>query len=43
MNNKKVIDFIGNRKILFIIPIVIVVITIIFNCIFGREKKLLTP
>ena len=27
MNNKKVFDFIGYRKILFLIPIVIAVIT----------------
>ena len=40
MNNKKVIDFIGNRKILFAIPIVIVVITIIFNCIFGVQMAI---
>ena len=29
MNNKKVFDFIGYRKILFLIPIVIAVITVI--------------
>lgn len=40
MNNKKVIDFIGKRKILFAIPIVIVVITIIFNCIFGVQMAI---
>lgn len=40
MNNKKVFDFIGYRKILFLIPIVIAVITVIFNCIFGIEMAI---
>ena len=40
MNNKKVFDFIGYRKILFLIPIVIAVITVIFNCIFGVEMAI---
>ena len=40
MNNKKVLDFIGKRKILFAIPIVIVAITIIFNCIFGVQMAI---
>lgn len=37
MNNKKVIDFIGHRKIFFAIPIAIFVITVLFNVIFGIE------
>ena len=40
MNNKKVFDFIGYRKVLFLIPIVIAVITVIFNCIFGIEMAI---
>ena len=40
MNNKKVFDFIGYRKILFLIPIAIAVITVIFNCIFGVEMAI---
>ena len=40
MNNKKVFDFIGYRKILFLIPIVIAVITVIFNCVFGIEMAI---
>ena len=40
MNNKKVLDFIGKRNILFAIPIAIVVITIIFNCIFGVQMAI---
>lgn len=40
MKNKKVLDFIGKRKILFAIPIVIVAITIIFNCIFGVQMAI---
>lgn len=40
MNNKKVLNFIGVRKILFAIPIAIVAITIIFNCIFGVQMAI---
>ena len=40
MNNKKVLNFIGARKILFAIPIAIVAITIIFNCIFGVQMAI---
>ena len=40
MNKKKVIDFIGIRKILFAIPIVIVAVTIIANCILGVEMAI---
>ncbi|MCH5324721.1 MAG: protein translocase subunit SecF [Eubacterium sp.] len=37
MDNQKVIKFIENRKILFAIPIAIVVITVIVNIILGLE------
>ncbi len=40
MNKKKVIDFIGIRKILFAIPIVIVLVTIVANCILGVEMAI---
>lgn len=40
MNNKKSINFIGMRKILFAIPIVIVAATIIANCILGIEMAI---
>ena len=40
MNKKKVIDFIGIRKILFAIHIVIVAVTIIANCILGVEMAI---
>lgn len=40
MNNKKVFNFIGARKILFAIPIAIVAITVIFNCIFGVQMAI---
>ena len=40
MNNKKVLNFIGARKILFAIPIVIVLFTILFNCFFGIEMAI---
>lgn len=37
MENQKVFDFVGKRKIFFTIPIVIAVIAIVINCIFGLE------
>lgn len=40
MNNKKTFNFMGHSKIFFAIPIVIFVITIIFNCIFGVEMAI---
>lgn len=40
MNNKKVLDFIGKRKILFAIPIVIIAITLCFNFIFGVQMAI---
>ena len=38
--DQKSINFIGARKILFAIPIVFFVITIIFTCIFGVEMAI---
>ncbi len=40
MSEKKPFDFVGHRKVLFAIPIVIAVITIIFNVIFGIEMSI---
>lgn len=40
MNDKKVLKFVEHRKILFTIPIVIFVVTIIFNIIFGTQMAI---